>query len=61
MAAQLVTAFTLAYVLGSPLFVAMLPMNKQRQGLLLALAIFFVANAASTLRTNFHTLLVLQP
>ncbi|MDX7991051.1 MFS transporter [Xenorhabdus littoralis] len=60
MAAQLVTAFTLAYGLGSPLFVAMLPMNKQRQGLLIALAIFFVANAASALSANFHTLLIFR-
>ncbi|CDG22475.1 Sugar efflux permease, MFS-like [Xenorhabdus poinarii G6] len=60
MAAQLVTAFTLAYGLGSPLFVAMLPMNKQRQGLLIALAIFFVANAASALSTHFHTLLLFR-
>ncbi|MCG3468875.1 MFS transporter [Xenorhabdus bovienii] len=60
MAAQLVTAFTLAYGLGSPLFVAVLPMNKQRQGLLLALVIFFVANAASALSSNFHMLLIFR-
>ena len=35
-AAQLVTAFTLAYGLGSPIFVALTPAHRQRAGLLLA-------------------------
>ncbi|VXC48366.1 MFS transporter [Pseudomonas sp. 9Ag] len=57
-AAQLVTAFTLAYGLGSPLFVALTPPDKQRAGLLLALALFVVANAASAMSTSFNTLMI---
>ncbi|WP_219114676.1 MFS transporter [Janthinobacterium sp. UMAB-56] len=57
MAAQLVTAFTLAYGLGSPLAVAMLPARAQRSGLLLALAVFVLANGASALASGFSTLL----
>ncbi|SHH08370.1 MFS transporter [Pollutimonas bauzanensis] len=59
-AAQLVTAFTLAYGLGSPIFVAMLPAHLQRAGLLFALGIFALANAASALSTDFTTLLVFR-
>ena len=44
-AAQLVTAFTLAYGLGSP--IALLPVHRQRFNLLLALGVFIVANAES--------------
>lgn len=44
MAAQLVTAFTLAYGIGSPVFVALVPPNRQRAGLLLALLVFVLAN-----------------
>ncbi len=57
-AAQLVTAFTLAYGLGSPIFVALTPANRQRAGLLLALGLFVIANAASALAENFTTLMV---
>ena len=57
-AAQLVTAFTLAYGLGSPVVVALLPGGQQRLGLLLALAIFIVANVASALATSFITLAI---
>ncbi|GEN29179.1 MFS transporter [Halovibrio variabilis] len=57
-AAQLVTAFTLAYGLGSPVVVALLPGHRQRLGLLLALAVFIVANIASALATNFVSLAV---
>lgn len=57
-AAQLVTAFTLAYALGSPIFVALLPAHRQRAGLLIALAFFVLANAASALAIEFTTLLV---
>jgi predicted MFS family arabinose efflux permease len=57
-AGQLVTAFTLAYGIGSPVFVAMLPAHKQRLGLLIALAIFTVANLASALVTNYAVLIV---
>jgi DHA1 family inner membrane transport protein len=58
MAAQLVTAFTLAYGLGSPLVVALLPARAQRSGLLLALAVFVLANGASALAPGFASLLV---
>jgi len=57
MAAQLVTAFTLAYGLGSPLVVALLPARAQRTGLLLALAVFVLANGASALAPGFVSLL----
>ncbi|MGV8180292.1 MFS transporter [Pseudomonas aeruginosa] len=57
-AAQLVTAFTLAYGLGSPIFVALTPAHRQRTGLLLALGLFVIANAASALAENFITLMV---
>ncbi|AQR70906.1 MFS transporter [Janthinobacterium sp. LM6] len=57
MAAQLVTAFTLAYGLGSPLMVALLPARAQRSGLLLALGVFVLANGASALAPGFSGLL----
>ncbi|MEB0047428.1 MULTISPECIES: MFS transporter [unclassified Pseudomonas] len=57
-AAQLVTAFTLAYGIGSPVFVALLPAQRQRFGLLVALALFVFANAASALVDDFAALLV---
>ena len=57
-AAQLVTAFTLAYGLGSPIFVALTPAHRQRTGLLLALGLFVIANAASALAETFTTLMV---
>ncbi|WP_244264721.1 MFS transporter, partial [Vreelandella boliviensis] len=57
-AAQLVTAFTLAYGLGSPIVVALLPGHHQRLGLLVALAIFIVANIASALTTSFISLAI---
>ena len=60
MAAQLVTAFTLAYGLGSPLAVALLPAARQRAGLLLALGLFVLANAASALAGGFAQLLVFR-
>ena len=56
-AAQLVTAFTLAYGLGSPIFVALTPAHRQRTGLLLALGLFVIANAASALAKDFTTLM----
>jgi len=58
MAAQLVTAFTLAYGLGSPLAVALLPARAQRSGLLTALGVFVLANGASALAAGFSSLLV---
>ncbi|WP_338884345.1 MFS transporter [Xenorhabdus sp. TH1] len=60
MAAQLVTAFTLAYGLGSPVFVALMPAEKQKMGLLIALGLFFLANACSALVTNFTWLIVFR-
>lgn len=57
-AAQLVTAFTLAYGLGSPIFVALTPPDRQRTGLLVALALFVAANAASALATDFNALMI---
>ncbi|HCL4203983.1 TPA: MFS transporter [Pseudomonas aeruginosa] len=59
-AAQLVTAFTLAYGLGSPIFVALLPAHHQRVGLLVALGLFVLANAASALATSFGALLIFR-
>lgn len=59
-AAQLVTAFTLAYGLGSPIFVALLPAHQQRAGLLFALGLFVLANAASALSTDFTVLMVFR-
>ncbi|MDH0500348.1 MFS transporter [Stutzerimonas stutzeri] len=56
-AAQLVTAFTLAYGLGSPIFVALTPGHRQRAGLLLALGLFVIANAASALAESFTALM----
>ena len=60
-AAQLVTAFTLAYGIGSPIVVALLPGNRQRNGLLAALGLFVLSNAASALSTDFYFLLALLP
>lgn len=57
-AAQLVTAFTLAYGLGSPVFVALTPPHRQRTGLLVALGLFVIANAASALSENFTALMI---
>ena len=57
-AAQLVTAFTLAYGLGSPIFVALTPPDRQRTGLLVALGLFVIANAASALSESFNTLMI---
>lgn len=57
-AAQLVTGFTLAYGLGSPIFVALTPPDRQRTGLLVALGLFVIANAASALSESFNTLMI---
>ncbi len=59
-AAQLVTAFTLAYGIGSPIVVALLPGNRQRNGLLAALGLFVLSNAASALSTDFYFLLAFR-
>lgn len=60
MAAQLVTALTVAYGLGSPIVVALLPTQKTRSGLLLALALFVLANGASAIATSFEWLLAFR-
>jgi predicted MFS family arabinose efflux permease len=57
-AAQLVTAFTLAYGLGSPIFVALTPAHRQRTGLLVALGLFVIANAASAQAEDFTVLMI---
>ena len=59
-AAQLVTAFTLGYGLDSPVFVALLPASRQRLGLLLALALFTVANAACALAGDIGLLILFR-
>lgn len=59
-AAQLVTAFTLAYGLGSPVVVALLPVQHQRAALLVALGIFVLANVASALVSHFAWLLAFR-
>ena len=59
-AAQLVTAFTLAYGLGSPAVVALLPGHAQRTGLLIALGLFVLANAASALSGRFLSLFIFR-
>ncbi|MBV8604792.1 MAG: MFS transporter [Pelomonas sp.] len=59
-AAQLVTAFTLAYGLGSPVCVALLPARHQRASLLLALALFTLANVASALAPDIVALLIFR-
>lgn len=56
--AQLVTVFTLAYGIGSPVVVALSPENKQRLILLLALFIFSISNLISGLAPNFSILLI---
>lgn len=57
-AGQLVTAFTLACGLGSPVIVAAMPANGQRIGLLMALALFVLANIGSAATEDFTTLMV---
>lgn len=56
--AQLVTVFTLAYGIGSPIVVALSPENKQRLILLLALFIFSISNLISGLAPSFSILLI---
>ncbi|WP_252106442.1 MULTISPECIES: MFS transporter [unclassified Halomonas] len=57
-AAQLVTAFTLAYAVGSPVVVALLPGRFQREGLIAALVVFVLANALCAVSTSFIALLI---
>lgn len=58
LSAQLVTAFTLAYGIGSPVVVAMLPSHWQRQGLLASLIIFVIGNVVSALAPTFTWLML---
>lgn len=60
LAAQLVTAFTLAYAIGSPIMVAILPARRQRPALLGMLALFVVANALSAIAPDMITLMTLR-
>lgn len=60
LAAQLVTAFTLAYGLGSPMVVALLPAHWQRTGLMLSLLVFVIANAGSALAPGIASLILLR-
>ncbi|ARS53348.1 MFS transporter [Kushneria konosiri] len=60
LAAQLVTAFTLAYAIGSPITVAMMPAHRQRAGLLGMLALFVAANALSAVAPDMATLMGLR-
>ncbi|MFI0975748.1 MFS transporter [Streptomyces sp. NPDC021093] len=55
---QMVTAFTLAYALASPVFATLLPASRVRSGLLASLAVFALANAGSALATSLPVLLV---
>ncbi|MGI5352309.1 MFS transporter [Streptomyces sp. CA-250714] len=57
-AGQMVTAFTLAYALASPLLAALLPAQRQRAGLLGALGLFTLANAGSALAPTLGVLLL---
>ncbi|MFI8438385.1 MFS transporter [Streptomyces sp. NPDC079020] len=55
---QMVTAFTLAYAIASPIFATLLPASRVRAGLLASLAVFALANAASAVSTSLTFLLV---
>lgn len=60
MVAQMVTAFTLSYGLGSPVLIALMPDRMPRIGLLLALLLFVVANAASAMADSFIWLILFR-
>ncbi|MFC7304819.1 MFS transporter [Streptomyces monticola] len=55
---QMVTTFTLAYAIASPIFATLLSAQRQRLGLLSSLAVFTVANAASALVPTLPLLLI---
>ncbi|MFC9032095.1 MFS transporter [Streptomyces arboris] len=55
---QMVTAFTLAYAIASPIFATLLPPTRVRSGLLASLGVFALANAGSALATSLPVLLV---
>ncbi|MGW1865296.1 MFS transporter [Streptomyces mauvecolor] len=55
---QMVTTFTLAYAIASPIFATLLSASRVRVGLLGSLAVFAVANAGSALATSLPVLLI---
>ncbi|MCC3766903.1 MFS transporter [Streptomyces sp. UNOC14_S4] len=55
---QMVTTFTLAYAIASPIFAALLSASRARLGLLGALAVFSLANIGSALAGNLPVLLI---
>ncbi|MGK5497892.1 MFS transporter [Streptomyces sp. URMC 125] len=55
---QMVTAFTLAYAIASPVFATLLSASRVRLGLLASLAVFTLANAGSALSGSLGVLLV---
>ncbi|MBX7550235.1 MFS transporter [Streptomyces sp. NPDC004232] len=55
---QMVTTFTLAYAIASPIFATLLSASRVRTGLLASLAVFAAANAASALAGSLGALLV---
>ncbi|MGE8205495.1 MFS transporter [Heyndrickxia sp. NPDC080065] len=57
-AGQVVSVFTLCYALAAPIFAALLAGKSIRKILVIALAIFSIANGASALVPNFPLLLI---
>ncbi|MEV6674879.1 MFS transporter [Streptomyces sp. NPDC051162] len=57
LAGQLVTVFTLAYAVSAPLFATLLSGRWPRAALIVSLAVFTVANAATALAPTFALLL----
>ncbi|MGX1133522.1 putative MFS family arabinose efflux permease [Streptomyces glaucescens] len=55
---QMVTTFTLAYAIASPIFATLLSASRVRVGLLGSLAVFALANAGSALSGSLGVLLV---
>ncbi|MFV0130027.1 MFS transporter [Streptomyces sp. HMX112] len=55
---QMVTTFTLAYAIASPVFATFLSASRVRVGLLGSLAVFALANAGSALSASLPVLLV---
>ena len=59
-AGQSVTVFTLCYALAAPIFATLLAGKSIRIILVIALAIFSIANGASALVTNFSLFLMVR-
>ncbi|GAA2721468.1 MULTISPECIES: MFS transporter [Streptomyces] len=55
---QMVTTFTLAYAIASPIFATLLSASRVRLGLLASLAVFALANAGSALAGTLGVLLL---